>query len=202
MALFEYKIKALLSHTSLVLSRFIENEFIMVSVNIRQVDKNDIDGCYRTESACYTSDGATREKLLKRIMLFPEGFLIAEYEGEIIGLINSTSTDKEDITDEELKDMVGHVKGGSNMVIFSLAVLPEFQGNGISKQLMVRFIEVSRDLEKERILLICKSDLIPYYQNYGFIYGGKSKSKHGGFEWHEMYLQLNAVNEIRRKSWI
>ena len=164
----------------------------MINVNIRQVNKHDVDGCYRTESACYTSDGATREKILKRIMLFPEGFLIAESEGVIIGLINSASTDKEDITDEELKDMVGHVKDGRNMIIFSLAVLPEFRGNGISKQLMVRFVEVSKFLKKAKILLICKSELIPYYQNYSFLYGGKSNSKHGGFEWHEMYLLLNA----------
>ena len=164
----------------------------MINVNIRQVNKHDVDGCYRTESACYTSDGATREKILKRIMLFPEGFLIAESEGEIIGLINSASTDKENIADEEFKDMVGHVKDGGNMVIFSLAVLPEFRGNGISKQLMARFVEVSKFLKKAKILLICKSELIPYYQNYGFLYGGKSNSKHGGFEWHEMYLLLNA----------
>ncbi len=162
----------------------------MVGINIRQVNKNDVDGCYRIEFACYTSDGATREKILKRIVLFPEGFLIAESEGKIIGFINSASTDKEDITDEALKDMIGHVKDGRNMVIFSLAVLPEFQGNGISNQLMARFIEVAKGLKKEKILLICKSDLIPYYQNYGFVYGGKSKSQHGGFEWHEMYLLL------------
>ncbi len=163
----------------------------MNNLKIRYVRDNDLDDCYRVESACYTSDGATREKIQKRISLFPEGFLVAETKGQIIGLINSTSTDKEDITDEELKDMVGHVKDGKNMVIFSLAVLPEFQGNGISKQLMLRFIKVSKDLKKEKILLLCKSELIPYYQNYGFLYGGKSKSKHGGFEWYEMNLLLN-----------
>ncbi len=168
----------------------------MVSVNIRQANKNDVDVCYRIESACYTSDSATREKILKRIMLFPEGFLIAESEGKIVGLINSASTDKEDITDEAIKDMVGHVKDGGNMVIFSLAVLPEFQGNGISTQLMARFVEVSKALKREKVLLICKSKLVPYYQNYSFIYGGKSRSKHGGFEWHEMYLLLNTANKI------
>ncbi len=195
-ASFEYKIKTSLSRTSLALIKFFENEFIMDSVNIRPVNKNDIDACCRIESACYTSDGATRDKILKRIKLFPEGFLIAKSEGKIIGLINSVSTDKEDLTDEALKDMVGHVKDGSNMVIFSLAVLPEFQGKGVSTHLMLRFIEVSKALEKEKILLICKSELVPYYQNYGFVYSGKSKSKHGGFEWHEMYLLLNTGNEI------
>ena len=168
----------------------------MIGINIRQVNKNDVDGCYRTESTCYTSDGATREKIMKRIMLFPEGFLVAESKGEIIGLINSASTDKEEITDEEFKDMVGHVKEGGNMVVFSLAVLPEFQGNGISKQLMARFIEVSKGLKKEKILLICKSDLIPYYHRFGFLYSGKSKSQHVGFEWYEMCLLLSAVEEI------
>jgi ribosomal protein S18 acetylase RimI-like enzyme len=168
----------------------------MVDINIRQVNKNDVDGCYRIESTCYTSDGATREKMLKRVMLFSEGFLIAESKGKIIGFVNSASTDKEDIADEEFKDMVGHVKEGKNIVVFSLAVLPEFQGNGISKQLMARFVEVSKGLKKEKILLICKSDLITYYKNFGFLYGGKSKSQHGGFEWHEMYLLLNAVDEI------
>lgn len=163
----------------------------MNDLKIRRVKDNDLDDCYRVESACYTSDGATMEKIQKRIKLFPEGFLVAESKNEIIGLINSASTDKEDITDEELKDMVSHDKDGKNMVIFSLAVLPEFQGNGISKQLMLRFIAVSKNLKKEKILLLCKSELIPYYQNYGFLYGGKSKSKHGGFEWYEMYLPLN-----------
>lgn len=163
----------------------------MIDIKIRQVKENDLDECYKTESTCFTSDGATREKIQKRIKLFPEGFLVVESKGEIIGLINSASTDKVDITDEELKDMVGHVKDGRNIVIFSLAVLPEFQKNGISKHLMSRFIEVSKNLKKEYILLLCKSELIPYYQNYSFKYGGKSKSKHGGFEWHEMYLPLN-----------
>ena len=163
----------------------------MNDLKIRRVKDNDLDDCYRVESACYTSDGATREKIQKRIKLFPEGFLVAESKGQIIGLINSASTDKEDITDEELKDMVGHVKDGRNIVIFSLAVSPEFRGNGISKQLMSRFIEISKDLKKEKILLLCKSELILYYENYGFLYGGKSRTKHGGFEWHEMYLLLN-----------
>ncbi|MFQ5787297.1 MAG: GNAT family N-acetyltransferase [Thermodesulfobacteriota bacterium] len=163
----------------------------MANLKIRQVEGRDLDECYRTESACYTSDGATREKIRKRIRLFPEGFLVAESGSRVIGLINSASTNKEDITDEELKDMDGHVKDGRNIVIFSLAVLPEFQRNGISKKLMSKFIASSKYLKKEKILLLCKSELASYYRNYGFLYGGKSRSKHGGFEWHEMYLVLN-----------
>lgn len=162
----------------------------MTNVIIRHVTEQDLDACYAVESVCYTSDAATRGKIQKRIELFPEGFLVAELYGRIIGMINRGSTNKEDITDEAFKDMVDHVKDGRNIVIFSLAVLPEFQGNGVSKKLMSKFLGVSKDLKKEKIDLICKSNLIPYYQKYGFFYGGKSKSTHGGFEWYEMYLPL------------
>ncbi len=159
-------------------------------MKIRHVTERDVDACYAIESVCYTSDAATTEKIQKRIEVFPEGFLVAELNGQIVGMINSGSTSKEDITDEAFKDMVGHVNDGKNIVIFSLVVLPEFQGTGVSKKLMSEFIGVSKGLKKEKILLICKSDLISYYQKYGFVYGGKSKSTHGGFEWHEMYLLL------------
>lgn len=162
----------------------------MADVKVRHVRELDLDACFQIESNCYTSDGATRERIQKRIQLFPEGFLIAELNGRIIGMINSGSTNKEDITDEVLKDMVGHEKGGKNIVIFSIAVLSEFRKIGVSKKLMQKFIEESMRLGKKKILLICKSDLISYYQKYGFLYGGKSRSMHGGFEWHEMYLCL------------
>lgn len=162
----------------------------MIPMKIRCVSEHDLDACYAIESVCYTSDAATKEKIQKRIQMFPEGFLVAELNGQIIGMINSGSTNKEDITDEAFKDMVGHVKDGKNIVIFSLAILPEFQGTGVSKKLMSKFIDVSKELKKEKILLICKANLISYYQKYGFLYGGKSKSTHGGFEWHEMYFAI------------
>ena len=162
-----------------------------VDLIIRNAISTDLQGCFDVESACYTSDGATIEKIKNRIKLFPQGFLVAEFNGKIIGIINSGSTDKEDISNENFKDMVGHVKDGKNIVIFSLAVLPKFQKIGISKRLVAKFIELSKNLEKEKILLICKPELIDYYQNYGFLYRGKSKSTHGGFDWHEMYLPLS-----------
>jgi len=162
----------------------------VVNINIRNANNEDLNGCHAVEAVCYTTDAATRENIQKRLQLFPEGFLVAELNERVIGIINSASTNKDDITDEAFKDMVGHVKEGKNIVIFSLAVLPEFQGSGVSKKLMSKFIEVSKTLRKEKILLICKSRLIPYYRKYGFSYGGKSTSTLGGFEWHEMYLPL------------
>lgn len=162
----------------------------MDSTIIRKVKPEDINDCYEVEYTCYTSDGASKEKIGKRIQLFPEGFLVAEIHGKIVGIINSGATNVENISDEEFKDMIGHDSNGKNIVIFSLAVLPEFRGNGISKMLMSQFIKNSKEMKKENILLLCKTGLISYYRKYHFLYRGTSKSLHGGFSWHEMYLPL------------
>ena len=162
----------------------------MDGLKIRYVREQDLNECCKVESASYTTEGATREKIQTRIRVFPRGFLVADFKGSLIGMINSASTNTEDLTGEGLKDMIGHHNNGRNMVIFSLAVLPQFRGKGISKKLMEKFIDVSKKLGKEKILLLCKPGLIPYYQKFGFFDLGKSKSRHGGFTWHEMYLTL------------
>jgi ribosomal protein S18 acetylase RimI-like enzyme len=167
----------------------------MDHVIIRRVEVQDLADCFHVESACYSSEGATRERIRKRIALFPEGFLVALIEDHIIGMINSGSTNRDDITEEAFKDMVGHEKDGGNIVIFSLAVLPRFQGLGISRKLMSTFLDVARALKKKKILLLCKTDLIPYYQHFGFSYGGPSRSEHGGFAWHEMFLALDTTED-------
>ena len=158
---------------------------------IRNVERCDLDACFETESRCFLpSEAASRENIARRIELFPEGFLIAELDGRVVGHVNSGSTGKDDITDEAFKAMVGHDSEGANIVIFSLAVLPEFQRRGIARRLMRAFVEESKKLGKRRVMLLCKTGLIPFYRDLGFVYAGESASTHGGFTWHEMVLPL------------
>ncbi len=162
-------------------------------VKIRQVAEHDLEACYAVETRCFfPSEAASKAKIEKRIKIFPQGFLVAKLDGAVIGHVNSGATHQEDITDEAFKDLVGHDSEGNNIVSFSLAVWPEFQKKGLAQQLMLEFIEQSKRLGKIKIMLICKSDLIAYYQKYGFVYVGKSASTHGGFKWHDMYLPLEA----------
>ena len=135
-------------------------------------------------------EAATRETIKLRIDTFPDGFLVAELDGRVVGILNSGATDKNDISNEELKQLVGHDPAGKNMVVFALAVLPEFQKRGIAHQLMTQFVDEARQREKENVLLLCKQHLIEYYESMGFTHMGLSKSTHGGAEWHEMRLAL------------
>jgi ribosomal protein S18 acetylase RimI-like enzyme len=165
----------------------------MNEIIIRNVLPNDLDECYLVETSGFPpEEAATKETIKLRIDTFPQGFFVAAMEGRVVGILNSAATDKDkdDISDEELKQLIGHTPDGKNMVVFALAVLPEFQKRGIAHQLMSRFIEDARVGKKKNVLLMCKRHLIAYYERMGFTQVGLSKSTHGGAEWHEMRLAL------------
>lgn len=163
----------------------------MPDLLIRQVTPSDLDRCFAIESLCYGPEGATRERIQIRIGEYSEGFLVAQrQDGLILGFVNSGATNKDDITDEAFKALVGHDPAGRNAVIFSLAVHPDFRKQGIAAALMNRFIEQMRVLERTAILLLCHVELIAYYQRFGFVHLGASASDHGGLHWHEMKLSL------------
>ncbi len=164
----------------------------MHDVNIRNVTEADLDGCYEVEIACWPPEEAAAKKTIeRRIAVFPQGFFIAESDGRVIGMLNSCCTAREDLGDEELKQLVGHDVDGRNMVVFALGVLPEFRRHGIAAALMSRFIGFARELKKEKVLLICKSDLVAYYERFGFAHAGLSRSMHGGASWQQMVLKLD-----------
>lgn len=158
---------------------------------IRHVLAEDLEECSIVEASGFPpEEAASHDTIQLRIDRFPEGFLVAEVDGKVVGILNSAATNKMDLSDEELKQLVGHDPKGKNLVVFALAVLPEYRKQGIAHQLMSRFVEEAREQSRENILLMCKQHLVAYYERMGFIHAGLSKSTHGGAEWHEMRLAL------------
>ena len=163
----------------------------MSDLILRPAIERDTDRCHEIETLSYEGDeAATREKILKRIQTYPEGFLILENQREIIGFINAGATHKVELSDEEFKELIGHDPTGKYIVIMSVVVHPHYQGKGMAGKLMEAFIQKMKDLGKSEIYLICQTRLIPMYAKYGFIHLGESDSDHGGLSWHEMSLAL------------
>lgn len=161
-------------------------------MNIRQVTPNNLQECFQLESICFPPDeAASKENIQIRIQNYPEGFyVLVDKDGTIIGHINSGCTNKDDITDEAFKALIGHDPEGKNAVIFSVAISPKSRGHKYGHTLLTHYVEVCKKQGKNRILLLCKTDLIPYYETVGFKYGDVSQSTHGGAQWHEMFYPI------------
>lgn len=163
----------------------------MKDLTIRTVTPEDLTACHTIEVNCFPApEAAWTTSLRTRIEEYPEGFLVAELNGKVVGQVNSGSTHKDDITDEEFKQLIGHDPDGRHMVIFSLSVHPDHQRQGIADKLMAEFITQARDMGKATVKLLCKKDLLAYYARHGFLDDGLSASNHGGAAWHSMTLHL------------
>lgn len=151
----------------------------------------DAQRCYEIETSAYDGEeAATFEKIQQRIAAYPLGFLILEIEGEIVGFINSGCAYDVEMSDEDLKDLVGHDPAAPNVVIMSVAVDPACQGRGLSRRLMSEFVARMIEADKKTIHLMCKEHHLALYEKLGFRYTKPSLSDHGGVSWHEMVMEL------------
>jgi ribosomal protein S18 acetylase RimI-like enzyme len=155
------------------------------------VEPDDLTACHTIEARSFPpAEAAWTTALRSRIETYPEGYLVAELGNVVVGQINSGSTHKNDIADEAFKHLEGHDPDGENIVIFSLSVLPEYRSRGIATRLLDRFVAHARDLGKNKVMLLCKPETVPYYERRGFTDGGLSSSTHGGATWHVMTMTL------------
>lgn len=157
----------------------------------RQAVFADAERCFEIETSAYEGDeAATLEKISTRIQHYPQGFLVLEIGGKIVGFINSGCAHEVVMSDEEFKELVGHDGAAPNVVIMSVVVDPAEQGKGYASMLMAEFVARMREMGKETIHLMCKDRHVSLYGKMGYRYIKPSESAHGGMVWHEMIMTL------------
>lgn len=151
----------------------------------------DLNRCYELESTAYEGDeAATYEKIAARIEQYPEGFLVMERDGQLIGFIISVCAETVVMSDEEFKELVGHSAVAPNVVIMSVVVNPNHQGIDYASELMRHFGTPCRAIGKATINLMCKKRHVASYTKLGYQYVQSSLFSHGGMVWHEMVMTL------------
>jgi GNAT superfamily N-acetyltransferase len=157
----------------------------------RQALPSDAERCYAIEIGAYEGDeAATLAKIRTRIDQYPQGFLVMELEGQLIGFINSGCAHEVVMSDEAFKELVGHDAAAPNVVIMSVVIDPLFQGRGYASVMMKTFVDQMRQAGKQTIHLMCKERHVALYARQGYGYVRPSPSDHGGMSWHEMLMVL------------
>ena len=163
----------------------------MPALTLRNAIPADAARCYEIEISAYEGDeAATLEKITTRIALYPQGFLILEVDGQVVGFINSGCAHDVVMSDEAFKELLGHAADAPNVVIMSVVVDPAHQGKGYATQLMTAFVQRMRGMGKQTIHLMCKEQHVPLYTRMSYQYVQPSASDHGGMAWHEMVMTL------------
>ncbi len=170
---------------------FHNGDTILSNVTWRMARKQDTQRCYEIERSAYEGDeAATLEKIALRIAGYPQGFLIMEQKGTIIGFINSGCAWDVVMSDEAFKELEGHDAQAPKVVIMSVVIDPDWQGKGLSSLMMATFVSQMRESGKTEIHLMCKERHVPLYEKMGYRYVRPSESDHGGMSWHEMVMPL------------
>jgi len=158
---------------------------------IRRVEPDDLDEITKLESVCFPEgEAATREVFAYRIAAYPECFYVAVENGKIIGMVNGCVTDSLTISDDLFKPGGGHNPNGKHQAVFGLLVDPGYRKKGVAASLMNHFMDTARQSGREKMILTCKEHLIKYYENFGYVNLGISKSTHGGAVWYDMAADL------------
>lgn len=166
----------------------------MPTLSFRNARLADAPRCFQIESCAYEGDeAATLEKITTRIAQYPQGFLILEDAGQVIGFINSGCAQNVVMSDEAFKELVGHYPEAPNVVIMSVVLDPAQQGKGYSTLLMREFVKRMQGLGKESIHLMCKERHVQLYERMGYRYVKPSPSDHGGMAWHEMVMAFQTA---------
>lgn len=160
-----------------------------MTYKIRNVTMADLDAVTELEAACFPPEKAAgKETFVYRISAFPERFFVAEKDGAVIGMVNGCASSLPLIVDELFLPQ-GHEPQGKNQMVFGLAVLPEYQRQGIGGALLNHLIAWSWEHEMEQVILTCKAEKLAYYSKFGFENRGVSASVHGGAVWYDMVLK-------------
>ncbi len=159
---------------------------------IRPAIADDVTKIASIEEKCFPrSEAASLKSFLERFMAFPECFLVAEIDGKVVGHINGCVTSYDKLIDALYHNATLHESNGPWQTVFGLAVLPEYQHQGIARALMKHFKENAKMRGKQGILLTCKDDKVGFYESLGFAHDGVSASSHGGARWNDMIFKFS-----------
>lgn len=166
---------------------------ILERFEFRNIEQSEIEQAIAVEQICFPPNEACSAKNMKeRIAAARDIFLVAvdKNTGMIAGFLNGITTDENRFRDEFFTDASLHNPEGKNVMLLGLDVLPEYQRQGLGRELVFQYLRREREKCRREVLLTCLKQKVKMYEKFGFIDRGIANSTWGGEEWHEMSCTL------------
>ncbi|MBE5861460.1 MAG: GNAT family N-acetyltransferase [Lachnospiraceae bacterium] len=155
----------------------------------RYVRQEEAEEAADIERRCFPpNEACTPERMKRRIRVASDFFLVAidPLTGRMAGFVNGIATQENKLRDEFFTDESLHDPSGPNIMILGVAVLPEYRGQGLARELVSQYSRLQRERNRRMLVLTCLEDKVKMYEKFGFRDRGESSSAWGGETWHEM----------------
>lgn len=159
----------------------------------RNIKYEEAEQAAEIEQICFPpNEACKKEIMLERAAKAPELFLTAvdRGTGKMAGFLCGVSTDEYSFRDEFFTDTSLYDPNGKNIMILSLAVLPQYRRQGVARELMYQYLRREREKGRNFVLLTCLNSRVKMYKKMGFRDTGEANSSWGGNRWHEMVCVL------------
>lgn len=158
-------------------------------MKIRSASIKDLEAVASVESECFPKEEAAKEEDFKnRLTYYPNHFWLLEDQGKLVAFVNGMVSNESILTDEMYERAEMHDENGAWQMIFGVNTIPEYRRRGCAAQVINKVIADARSQNRKGLVLTCKDKLIHYYEKFGFVNEGVSKSVHGGAVWYDMRL--------------
>lgn len=160
-------------------------------MKIRKATINDLEELTMIEKICFpAAEAASKETFEARLKVFKDYFWLLEKDGKIVSFINGMVINETTIRDEMFEDASMHDDKGLWQAIFGVNTLPQYQHLGFARKVMEAVIQDAKKQGRKGCVLTCKEKLITFYEKFGYVNQGISKSVHGGAVWYDMILEF------------
>jgi len=124
----------------------------------------------------------------------------------LLGNVISTKTTSPVITDDSMAypsdwnsehpvaSSLGHQEGGRTIALHSVAILPQFQGRGLGRVLMMAYMQQMNGAGiADRLALIARDHKTQWYEQLGFTNRGKSSATIARGGWNDLVFELKSL---------
>ncbi len=160
----------------------------------RTIRENETQQAIEIEQICFPPhEACTPASIRDRILVAADLFWVAvdRKSGRIAGFLNGLSTDEESFRDAFFTDASLYRPNGKNNMLLGLDVLPAYRNLGLAHEIMFSYLRREEEKGRERVILTCLKEKIPFYEKMGYENLGISASVLGGEEWYDMEFRLN-----------
>ena len=142
-------------------------------IKIREAQQSDINQiCLIQESISNSLEVLNREMIEERIRNHAGTFLLARLDDQEIAYIAAATLPIPSLRQWILEIGDEEFISENSIILEDLAVDPDFQGQGFGTLLLAALKEVTRQQNRPGIYLLCKDELLAYFEMNGFVEQG------------------------------